>query len=145
MLTAVGGLAVIGDGVFFSRRLDNSFALVDVPGIGGVHIFRDNQDVGYTSTSGKLLVPNLLPYYGNKISIADADVPLDRTIDSVESTVAPPVRGGAVVRFPVRRIQSVSGVLRVGVGSRDVVPAYGTLVVTSDGRRWESPIRRPAS
>ena len=89
---------------------------------------------------GKLLVPNLLPYYGNKISIADADVPLDRTIDSVESIVAPPVRGGAVVRFPVRRIQSVSGALLVRIGGHDVVPAYGTLVVMSDGRRWESPL-----
>jgi len=139
-LTAAGGLAVIGDGVFFSRRLDNSFALVDVPGINGVHVFRDHQEVGSTSTGGKLLVPDLLPYYGNKISIADADIPLDRTIDAVESTVAPPVRGGAVVRFPVRRIQSVSGLLRVRVGERDVVPAYGTLVVTSDERRWESPL-----
>ncbi|MBI3304116.1 MAG: fimbrial biogenesis outer membrane usher protein [Deltaproteobacteria bacterium] len=139
-LTAVGGLAVIGDGVFLSRRLDNSFALVDVPGIEGVRVFRDHQEVGRTGTSGKLLVPNLLPYYGNVIGIADADVPLDRAIDAVESTVAPPVRGGAVVRFPVRRIQSVSGALIVRVGNRDVVPAYGTLVVTSDGRRLESPL-----
>ncbi len=139
-LTAAGGLAAIDGGVFFSRPLQNSFALVDVPGVEGVRVLRDHQEVGRTGGSGKLLVPDLLPFYGNVIGIADADVPMDRAIDSVESTVAPPERGGAVVRFPVRRIQSVSGAVIARVEGRDVVPAYGSLVVESAGKRWESPL-----
>ena len=76
------------------KDLEDLDALVfDVPDVGGVGVLRDHQEVGRTGRSGKLLVPDLLPYYGNVMGINDADVPMDRAIDSVESVVAPPVRG----------------------------------------------------
>ena len=56
-----------------------------------------------------MIVPNLMPYYGNKLGIVDQDLPLDYEIQTTEKTIAPPYRGGAVVTFPAMRMRSPSG------------------------------------
>jgi outer membrane usher protein len=53
-----GAIATMGGGVFFSNRIDDSFAVVDT-GTPGVPVLYENRPVGETNSSGKLLVPNL--------------------------------------------------------------------------------------
>jgi outer membrane usher protein len=72
--------------------------------------------MGRTDARGDLLVPNLLPYYGNRISIADSDVPIERMVARRELTLAPPYRGGAIAEFPAPREQRLSGRLVAGAG-----------------------------
>ncbi|MGH9650441.1 MAG: hypothetical protein ACRD3I_08215, partial [Terriglobales bacterium] len=86
------------------------------------------------------LIPNLLSYYGNQLRIAEQDVPINHSIEATEKIIAPPFRGGAVVLFPVQRIQSLMGTLVVEVAGKPVVPAYGQLTVTVNGRQIESPV-----
>src|SRR6185436_12417620 len=105
-------------------------ALIQVPGVPHVRAYQSNQEVGRTSSRGNLLVPNLLPYYGNRLAIEDKDIPLDHDIGTTELVVAPPFRGGVVVRFPVRRVQSATGSAVVLVGESKVVPAFGQITVT---------------
>jgi outer membrane usher protein len=137
---ASGGLVAIGGSLYATRAVAQSFALIRVPGLGGVRGFASNQEVGRTSESGDLLVPDLLAYYGNRLSIEDQDVPLDYAIDATEKVVAPPQRGGAIVSFPVRKIQSVTGTLIVREGRVAVVPASGELTVKVGERESASPI-----
>ncbi len=141
LLNTAGGLAFIGGDFFFTRPIQDSFAVIQVPGIAGVRGFSSNQDVGSTNSQGNLFVPNLLPYYGNKLSISDKDVPLNYTIAATEKLIAPPYRGGAVVSFPVRRVQSILGkiVLKDHTGAV-VTPAYGQLSVNGKPGQFESPI-----
>ena len=108
-VNASGSIVGIGGRVFASRPVEQSFALVRVPGVSHVRAFMSNQEVGQTDGNGNLLVPNLLPYYGNHLSIADVDVPLDLSIGASEMTLAPPYRGGAVALFPVTRDQRPHG------------------------------------
>jgi outer membrane usher protein FimD/PapC len=75
----------------------NSFALVRVPGVDGVRAYASHQEIGRTNRRGNLLIPDLLPYYGNELNIADTDIPIDYTVPDVRITLAPPYRGGAVV------------------------------------------------
>ena len=138
--TASGGLVVIGGSLYATRAVAQSFALIRVPGLGGVRGYASNQEVGRTSESGDLLVPDLLSYYGNRLSIEDQDVPLDYAIDATEKVVAPRQRGGAIVSFPVRKIQSVRGILTVREGRVAVVPASGELTVKVGERESASPI-----
>jgi len=56
-------------------------------------------------------LPNLLAYYGNQISIADADVPADRTLSYKQLLLATPYRGGAIAEFPATREWRVAGSL----------------------------------
>jgi len=141
-LTAAFGIVAIGGGLHFGRPVQDGYALIDVPGVPGVRGYLNNQEVGRTDRNGKLLVPNLLPYYGNRLSIADEDIPIDYSIATTERIVGPPVRGGSVVTFPARRVQAFMGTLVVETEGRPVTPAYGQLRVTAEGQTFESPIGR---
>jgi outer membrane usher protein len=55
-------------------------------------------------------------------------------------TIAPPNRGGALVTFPVARVQSLTGSVRLAAGGQIVIPAYGTLMIVGDGKRASSPV-----
>ncbi len=140
-LSASGGIVVLGGAVLPTRPVVDSFALIRVPGVPGVHGTASNQDVGTTNGSGDLLVPSLIPYYGNRIGISDRDVPIDYEIGSVERTVATPYRGGAVVEFPVKRVTTVTGRVLIAEAGTEKVPAYGELTVTGpDGVPQASPV-----
>lgn len=139
-LSASGSLVAIGGRVYPTRTTGGGFALIRVPGVSGVEGLANNQAVGRTDANGDLLVPSLLPYYGNRLSIADEDVPLDYEIGATERTVAPPNRGGAIVTFPVQRFQAFRGTLLVETPAGDVTPAGGQLSLEAAGTRIASPI-----
>jgi outer membrane usher protein len=139
-LTATGGLVLIGGNAYLTRPLQDSYALIRVPGVPGVHGTMSNQVVGTTDSKGDLLVPSMLHYYGNRIGIDDKDIPLDHDIGSTERIIAPPTRGGAIVSFPVRRVQSVSGTVVVDDQGVTTLPAYGQIIVLVDKQQVVSPL-----
>jgi outer membrane usher protein len=142
VLSTSGGLAMIGGDFFLTRPVQDSFGVIRVPGVAGVRGYASNQEVGYTNSNGNLFVPNLLSYYGNKLSVSDKDIPLNYTIDATDRVVAPPSRGGAVITFPVQRIQRAIGSVTLDSTTKTEVPAFGELVVFANGKRLESPIGR---
>jgi outer membrane usher protein len=139
-LSTFGGIVAIGGRVYPTRPVFDSFALIQVPGVAGVPGYLSNQEVGRTNARGDLVVPDLLSYYGNRLGIGAADVPLDYSIDATEKVIAPPFRGGVLVPFPVRRTRSLTGTLAVDVSGKSVVPAYGQLTVTAEGISVVSPL-----
>jgi outer membrane usher protein len=141
-LNVSGGVVLIGGKPFLTRPLDNSYALVRVPGVKGVRVYLNNNEVGRTNSSGDLLVTNLLPYYANRISIAGKDVPLDYKIAALDKNIAPPERSGAMVVFAVTKLRSFTGKILVEVGGKTTIPAYGQLSVIVDGQEVRSPIGR---
>jgi outer membrane usher protein len=139
-LTATGGLVLIGGRPFLTRQLQSSYALIRVPDVDGVHGLMSNQVVGTTNGKGDLLVPNLLPYYGNRIGIDDKDIPLDHDISTTERIIAPPFRGGVVVTFPVRLVLSVSGTVVIEDKGATILPAYGQIIVEVAKQPVVSPL-----
>ena len=99
--------------------------------------YLNNQEIGRTNSKGNLLIPDLAPYYGNRLRIEGTDVPMDYELGSLEQLVATPLRGGAQVVFDVKRSQSVAGLLRMDGGA---APAYGELRVDYKGGHAESPV-----
>ncbi|MHC5595080.1 MAG: fimbria/pilus outer membrane usher protein [Nostoc sp.] len=137
---ASGGIVAIGNNVFFTRPVTESYALIQVPGVRGVRGYMSNQEIGQTNSSGNLLIPNLLPYYGNNIRVEDQDIPLDYRVDANEKVIAPSFRGGAIVRFPIQRIQSITGNISLEASGKTIIPVYGQLTVTVNGNQVDSPI-----
>ncbi len=135
--TAAGALVLIDGNLMASRPVQEGFALMQVPGVEGVRGYLNNQEIGRTNGSGNLLIPSLQPYYGNRLRIGDADIPIDYQLGAVEQVVATPLRGGALVRFDVQRVTSVKGAVRVDLGGRSAVPAFGELTVDA---RLKSPL-----
>jgi len=104
-----------------------------------------NQVVGTTSQNGNLLVPNLLSYYGKPHRDRRQGHSLDYNIGLPEMTIAPPYRGGAVVSFPIRRVQSVSGIVVVEDQGKATVPSYGQITVQVEGKPVDSPLDEAGS
>jgi outer membrane usher protein len=111
-----------------------------VPGVRDVTTLWSNQEVGVTDRRGDYLVPNLLPYYGNQISIDEDDIPLDYGIERSARVIAVPYRGGAVVDFPVRRLQQVVGTVLLEHTGRREPASPGELVVQSAEAERRSPL-----
>ena len=138
--TLAGGVVVIGGRPYFTRAVSSSYALVDVPGVPNVRVYSNNQEVGRTGRSGALLVPDLLAYQGNRLSIADGDLPIDFAIETTARTVAPPFRGGGLAFFPAFRVRTVSGRVVVSRKGEWLPPAFGEMTIQAGIRRLVSPI-----
>jgi outer membrane usher protein len=139
-LSAAGALVLVNGRLFATRPVDQSFALVQVPGVAGVRVRLEHQAAGRTDASGDLLVPGLLPYYGNRLSIADADVPVAFRVGKVERLVAAPQRGAALVRFDVERLRAYTGSLRLSGPGGERSPSYGTFEVDTPRGTRTSPV-----
>lgn len=139
-VTAAGSIVGIGGGLYASRPVQESFALVRIPGVEGVRAFASHQEVGKTGRKGDLLVPDLQAYYANILDVADGDIPLQYAVPDVGQTLALPYRGGAVAEFGVQKIQRVVGVITVADQGGDRIPSYGEITVTAKGRAVSSPI-----
>jgi outer membrane usher protein len=139
-VTLAGGLGATGGGLFFSRELHSSAALVEVTGLKHVRVLADNVVIGRTNGSGRLLIPELLPYLANRISVDESDIPFEYSVPVLSQLIAPPFRGAAYVRFVTARVQGRDGSVRVKIAGEDVVPAFGSLVVQVEGRDVESPL-----
>lgn len=139
--SVAGGLVLEGGKLVPTRPVSQGFALVRVPGVEGVRVYLSNQFIGKTNGSGELLIPNLLSYYGNRIRIDDRDIPMTYDVQTVEQTIAPSNRGGALVEFAVRAIRTVTGSLAVKSGSAEAfIPVYGQLTLERHGKKTDSPV-----
>lgn len=135
-----GGLVTIGGQVFATRPVQGSFVLVDVPNVRGVRTYLSNQEIGRTNRRGKILIPDLLPYYGNALRIEDQDIPIDFAIGRTELLIAPPFRGGAIARFDVRPSRNYVGRIVILRGSERIIPNLGQLTVDHDKEKIVSPL-----
>jgi outer membrane usher protein len=97
-----GAVSFADGGVFLSNRIDDSFAVVDTSGVGGIGVQQENRYAGHTDSDGRLLVPDLRSFQINHLSIDPLDAPLDATVPYAAREVRPADRSGVVVKFPVR-------------------------------------------
>ena len=141
-VSIAGGVVAIGGSLFATRPVREGFGLLRVPGVKGVRGYASNQQVGRTNGRGDILIPNLLPYYANRLSIADQDVPVGREVRVRELAVAPPYRGGAVATFKAEKVGAVTGTVTVLRDGKPVLPEYGDLSIARDSGREVSPIGR---
>lgn len=134
-LGAHGSLGWLQGLPFATRDIGHgSFAVVKVGGIKDVRVYRSNQVAATTDGNGMALVPNLLPYQQNQITIAPDELPFDVEIKGVKEMATPYARSGVLVEFPVRRSRNALVELRQADGKP--VPAGGQITVSPGGRKF---------
>ncbi|MFI4962500.1 MAG: fimbria/pilus outer membrane usher protein, partial [Legionellales bacterium] len=106
-LNARGSLIHFAHRTFLARYVDQSFALVKIPGFKNVGVYSRNQLIGKTNRSGYLYIPQLLAYQRNQINIATSDFPLNTKLSEVSQTVVPYKRSGVLVVFNVQLVQNI--------------------------------------
>ena len=130
------GIAFLDGHAFWTRPVQNSFAVVDTGAAAGVSVFRENQLVGTTDAGGRLLVPDLLPFGVNRLTIDDSALPVATGLATTAEQIAPPANAGVLVHFPVDDRPATRLTLRQTNG--DVVPAGANLWL--DGNALPLPV-----
>lgn len=99
---ADGSVAWMGGDVYANRAIRDGFAVVDTGGYEGVSIYLENREMGVTDSNGRLMIPGLLPYQANRISMDSRDLPLTAAVSKTGEAVAPYYRSGLLLEFDVR-------------------------------------------
>lgn len=99
---ARGGLVWMERNLFVSRTVQDSFALVEVPGYANVSVGLSGSRLTRTNSDGLALLPRLHAYSNNSVRLAPEDLPISAELDNIEQIVAPAWRSAVKVKFPVR-------------------------------------------
>ncbi|WP_250537022.1 fimbria/pilus outer membrane usher protein [Caballeronia sp. AZ10_KS36] len=105
-LDGSGSIVLMAGDVLAGRRIDEAFAVVDTNGVPNVPVLHENRLIGTTNSAGHLLVPNLLAYDSNHLSIDPMRLPATTSISSTSLNVSPQARAGVLAKF---RIESFTG------------------------------------
>jgi len=127
---ANGGLAVTAAGVLPARRLDRSFAVVQVADFPDMTVYVENQPIGRTDGKGRVLLDSLRAYERNSVSIDPKELPFEASLATREMVVTPAYRSGPVVRFPVERASAAT--LRLVLPDGASVPAGASVQTRSE-------------
>lgn len=103
---ARGALAFIDGDLFSTRTIQDSFALVHVPGYPNLPISANNRVVAHTNSKGDALLPELQSYRDNQLAIDPLALPLDA--HAVESSIAiiPYSHTGLIKTVAIKRNRS---------------------------------------
>ncbi|MCW5651684.1 MAG: fimbrial biogenesis outer membrane usher protein [Ramlibacter sp.] len=129
-LGAQGGLVFMDGRLFRSRYLQDSFALVEVPGYPDVGVGFQGNSLTRTDEQGQALLPRLIPYQRNSIRLDPSELPISAELDSIEQIAVPPWRSGVKVRFPVR--SGRAALLKIVLDDGTPAPAGAPLVLVGD-------------
>lgn len=149
-LLASGSLILAGSSVLPARRLDSSFAIVNVgDGEKGVRVYQENRLIGTTNGSGIAVVSNLRPYEANRISISTVDLRLESIVASDNLIVVPRYLSGVKASFQVTSGRAGTVIVRLPDG-KPLEPGTEVRIGTApfytgfDGELFISDIRAGA-
>jgi outer membrane usher protein len=131
---AQGGLVAVDGEFFASRRVLDSFALVEVPGYPDVGVGFQSAVLTRTNADGKALVPRLMAYRRNSIRLDPSELPISAELDTIEMVAVPPARSAVKVTFPVRSGRGALIVIRLEDG--EPAPAGAPLALDGDEREF---------
>jgi outer membrane usher protein len=133
-LGAQGGLIGAGGRLFATRRVYESFALVEVPGYAGVGVGFQGTMLARTDAEGIALLPRLLPYQQNSIRLDPSELPINAELDSIEAVAVPAARSGVRVTFPVR--PGRGALIRIVLEDGEPAPAGAELELEGDAKEF---------
>jgi outer membrane usher protein len=129
-----GGLVLVDKRVFLSRRVQDSFAVVEVPGYADVGVGFQSSTFARTGADGSTLVTRLLPYRRNAIRLDPSELPINAELDSIEQVAVPGYRTGVKVTFPVR--EGRGALIRILLDDNEVAPAGAELKLAGDKQEF---------
>jgi outer membrane usher protein len=131
---AQGGVVVADSRIFASRRVQDSFALVEVPGYADVGVGFQNSILTRTDSDGVALLTRLQPYQRNSIRLDPTELPISAEIDNIEQVMVPSARSGVKVLFPVR--SGRGALLHIVLENGNTAPAGALIEVVGDSKEF---------
>jgi outer membrane usher protein len=149
-VSASGSIAWLAGRPYFTREINDGFAVARVGNLKDVRVYVENQEVGRSDDEGRLLLPRLRPYEVNRIRIEPVDLPMATVARTISMEVAPAFRSGIVINFPVSTpsvaliraflpngepVPSGAAVSIEGEDAKTVVGLDGTIYITGTAGR----------
>ncbi len=125
--SASGGVAIVDGKAYLSRRISNSFGVVQIPDFSNIGIYLNNQLVTHTDSQGYAMLPNLLAYQSNMVRVEVNDLPFEAQIDATQIDAIPYFRSYIKLKFPVKH--SRGGLLHIYLADGLPMPAGSTVVI----------------
>lgn len=128
-----GAVGLFMGDLYATRKLGDSFALVDTDGVPDIPVLLEHHPAGKTDANGRLFLNDLLPYQQNHINIDALHLGADYRAPYGDRQVIPRRNGGAVARFSVYRTRALLLVAHTADG-KPVPFAASASVEDSQGR-----------
>ena len=141
-LNYAGGIAMVNGTVKAGRPVDEAFGIIKVADLPNVRVKVENGLIGKTGSDGTLLLPNLLPYYGNRVDVVTEDIPVDRAIEVLTRLAVPPLRSGTFLDFRAPKVFGINGTIRPQVPDLPLEFGPGSLTLTVDGQTHDAVVGR---
>ncbi|MGE8454101.1 MAG: fimbria/pilus outer membrane usher protein, partial [Pseudomonadales bacterium] len=125
-----GSFAYMSGQWFATRTINDGFAVVSTDGTAGIPVMGENRLVGKTNAAGFLLVPNLLSYQNNHISIDTSALKSNESTEVDSKYAVPTFRSGVMLGFKIKHFSG--GLLELVDDSGKHLPV-GTTVMVGDG------------
>jgi len=129
-LGANGGVVFTDGHLFATRRLEESFAIAEVPGYGDIGIGLGSNVLAHTDANGIALVPQLLPYQNNPVRLDPKELPVSAELDTIEINAVPAWRSAVKVKFPVR--SGRGALVKIALEDGRIAPAGATVHIEGD-------------
>jgi len=99
-----GSVGLLGGLPFASKQIGlGSFAVIKVADEPNVDIYQSNIKVARTNSNGLAMLPNMVAYQQNKISIKAEDIPFDMQVNETSRLVTPFARSGVFIQLDIKR------------------------------------------
>lgn len=125
-----GGMALVDGRFFAARRIEGSFAVVEVPGYPGIGIGFQGSSLTKTDASGVAILSRLIPYTANSIRLNPRELPISAEIDNIEQVAVPAARSAVKVVFPVR--SGRAALIRLVLDDGQPAPAGADIELVGD-------------
>ncbi len=129
-----GGVAWMSNSMFLSRRIEGSYAVVEVDDYPDVQVLHDNRPVARTDQHGRAFISGLRGYEPNLISINLGDLPFDAEVERQDAVLTPAAHSGTSLRIAVTRTLAAS--FRLVLPSGQPVPPGSDVTVAGQTREF---------
>lgn len=119
---------------FASRSITRSFGIVQAPALAGLPVSVNGQRTAVLDADGYALLPLLIPYASNVISVNLDQAPLDLYVDQPRLELVPGNRTGHLVDFQARRLRAAT--LRLLSPQGRPLPAGSEIEVLGSAERF---------
>ena len=117
-----------------SRRVQDSFAMVEVPGYADVGVGFQGSVQARTDASGRAFLPRLQSFQRNNIRLDPAELPISAEIDNIEQIAVPAARSGVKIIFPVR--SGRAALIKIILADGEPAPAGAEIELVGDKQEF---------
>jgi outer membrane usher protein len=117
-----------------SRRVQDSFAIVEVPGYANVGVGFQGSVQARTDASGRAFLPRLQSFQRNNVRLDPSELPISAEIDNIEQIAVPAARSGVKITFPVR--SGRAALIRIVLADGEPAPAGAEIELVGDKQEF---------